>query len=245
MILFIGDIPVAARSYIYLVLAFMMIGFSTSCANRERLSDPSSRSAGNVPPVLLRIDEKAEQIVPAATEGDWPRVYAYVQDINDAWLGYQDQSIEPEREPLTPPGALLAQRFGEALYKLKEAASERSSSKTAKAANDVSAAAVNMYEYYHPAVPVDLRKLEILERRILIEASSDSFDSASTILSNAHAVWLLIQPTLRDRAGDKVVQEIGGELDRQQTALTAQDRALLTASVETTIQMIDDVQTLY
>ena len=232
----------SSRSY-YLVVAFIMIGFLASCANKERVSDPSARPVGSVPPVLLRIDEKAEQIVPAATEGDWPRVYAYVQDINDAWSGYLDQSIEPQREPLTPPGALLAQRFGEALYKLKAAATERNSSKTAKAANDVSAAAVNMYEYYHPAIPPDLRKLEILERRILIDASSDAFDSASTTLNDAHTVWLLIQPIVRDR--DKVVQEIGDELHKQQAALAAQDRTLLTASVETTIQMIDDVQTLY
>lgn len=235
----------SGRFYTFWALATMMTGLLASCAGERNEMDPSRVGAGRVPSVLLRIDEQAEQTVAAVIKDDWPRVYAYIQDIDDAWADYMNPTIEPERQPLMPPAATLAERVGAALGALKDAAARRDSPAAAKAANDVSAAAANLYEYYHPAIPPDLRRFEIFERRILIDLRYGAFDSASTTLSRAEEVWQRVRPTVARRAGSENVQAITDQLDLQKAALGKYDAVAVTASVETTIKLIDGIQALY
>jgi len=208
-----------------------MVIFFTSCASDGNDSGISLTTSGDVPPVLLRIDEKAEQIVAAVREDDWPRADVYTNDINDAWVDYENPTLDGH--------------LGDALAELKYAAAQRNSPATLRAANNVSAAAVDLYEYYHPAIPPDLRRLEILEGRILIDLGYNAIDSISATLSRANSVWQRLRPIVLAHTDEKAVQTVGHELDLQKAALAVHDLTRLTSSTETTITLINDIQSTY
>lgn len=238
----------SGRLYPYFVWAALMGVLLTSCASPKKKQFHSTQSvAGGIPPVLLQIDETADQIVAAAGEGDWPRVHADVQQINDAWVDYENPTVQPELRAPMPEAAMLAGQLNAAIHELMDAANKNDATATMTKANDVSAAAVNLFEYYNPAVPWDLRRVQILEKRILIELSSNptAFDTVADTLKRAQTTWWKVQPVVLPRAGNEAVSAVGQELDLQKASLEPHDRDILTASIERTLKLVDDILSLY
>jgi hypothetical protein len=213
-----------------------------SCATQKRAT-PTVCSVGDAPPSLLVIDEKAQQILRLAPTGDWSQIEAYIADIDDAWTNYAGTTvIKPEPGTST---ASLDEPVGEAIRVLKEAAANRDASATTKSAGDLDAAAIKLYEYHHAAVSPNLRRLEVLERQILIDLSSDAYASALRTLDCAQEVWHRVQPRIQIQAGYQAAVAMDGQFPVQRTALQVKDRATVTASVQTMLSLIDQIQHLY
>lgn len=204
-------------------------------------------SVADTTPPLQAISEKGEQIVGLVPTGDWPRIYAYIADINDMWVGYTNGAMTPgpQSEPLQPTAATLQSRVAAALGGLKDAAATRDPPKTIRTAQDLAGAASDLYEYYHAAIPPEFHRLEVLERQVLFDLSSDGYDSASRVLKEAEEAWQHVQPAILERAGFGATQAIGGELKVQRTAIDDRDRATAINSVETMLSLINGVQRLY
>lgn len=231
----------------YLALAVLTTGLLTSCTGQKREPAATVDSAGDVPPPLLGIDEKAEQIVGFVSTKDWPQIYAHLHDINDVWMNYTRAAVgsAPQSRPLSPAAAAMEKRITAALSALKDAVAKQDESATMRTASDLSAAAADLYGYYHAAIPADLRRLEVLERQMLIDLSSDTFESALRTLESAEETWRRVQPTILARAGFGTAQALGGELKVQRTAIEVRDRNVAVTSIENMLSVIRDVQRLY
>jgi len=142
------------RFYISVLLMCTIAGLAASChKNRtEPLGYVSPIEAGQ--PALQKIGQRAEAIVVTVPTEDWPRVYAYIQEISDAWQDYKHPTVNPSLEPRRLPAGMLVGNLDAAMAALKEGAAARDSARTIKAANDVNAAAVELYAYYSPTIPL-------------------------------------------------------------------------------------------
>ncbi|MGE5296559.1 MAG: hypothetical protein ACM3VT_17200 [Solirubrobacterales bacterium] len=237
----------SARFRTCLVLVVAAAGLLASCEHHNRKDVASTNAADVVQPTLLRIGEETEQIVGLVPAGDWPQIDRYVGDIDAAWKDYTNEEAEnePQFVPLSPPAATLESNVAEAVSRLRDAATKQDAGATTKAAKDLNKAVTDLYEYYHVAAPPDLHTLETLERQMLVEVSSGSFNSAANTLQRAGEVWRGIQPTILDRAGFEAAQAIGGQLKVQRIAIEARDHTAAVDSLETTLSLIEGVQRYY
>ena len=237
----------SVRRYILIIPAALALSLVTSCARNQRSSDPAELATGKVPPALLRIDQMAEQVVPAVAEGDWPRVYAYTQDISNTWNNLRNSETRAHRLPTEYPANMLTARLDMALNMLENTAAQRDSKAVMTSASNVSAAAVSLFEFYNPTVPWDLRRVEILEKRMMIELSQQpsDYDTLSAIVNRAASTWQNVRTVVLPRAGDKAVQAVNQELDLQKTSVGAHDPNALSGSIERTVKLIDEIQALY
>jgi hypothetical protein len=197
--------------------------------------------------MLLSIDQRAQQIVRLAPTGDWPQIDAYIADIDDAWARYVDTAVKPapQSESAQTTTATLEDRVAATIGELKEAAAKRDAPATTTTADRLDVAVVSLYENLHAAVSPNLRRLEVLERQILIDLSSDAYNSAMRTVDSAEAVWHRVQPRIQIRAGYEAAVTLDGQFVVQRTALQVRDRTTVIASVQTVLSLIDDIQNLY
>ncbi|MBM4028974.1 MAG: hypothetical protein FJ280_26790 [Planctomycetes bacterium] len=206
-----------ARRCIYGVLLGVLVGLGTSCGERRRETD-ALWGVLEPPEALHRISERAEDVILATADDNWPRVYRYIRDISDAWVDYQRPTVVPVITP-RPPATLMHDQLGAALARLKDAAANRHAAEAMRAANDIDAAAVDLFEYYHPTIPPDLHRMRVLQRRIMLDAAEGRLEGLPTTLTRARSAWARARPAVAIRTSANVVTTFEGNLAAQQTAL--------------------------
>ena len=231
-----------ARWCVHVILIGAMAGLVTSCAGDKK--EPStSLVLPNTSPALQRIGERAEEIIAAAADDNWPRVFTYVRDIHDAWLDYKQPTIVPLSTP-RPPSTLLHGRLDAAMGRLRAAAAARKPKETMRAANDVDAAALELFEYYNPTIPPDLHKLRALQRRIALDAADGKVNVASDTLRKVRSTWSRVRPIVEAKSGATVTTAFESTLAAQQAAINKRNAAELGISARDAMAMLDDMQQL-
>jgi len=220
--------------------------FLTSCERHRQ--EPSSvvvTEQDRIPPALQRIGQRAEGIVLAVPAEDWPRVYAYIREIDDTWKDYKQPTVQPPAEPRRYPARLMVRQLDAALAALKSAAGARDGPRTMKAANDVNAAAVDLFAFYNPSLPPDMHRLAVFERRILLDSADGDLTGASDTLDRVRGAWGRVRTTISSHVGNTVVSEFDQRIADQQAALDANDSDRLIATAKQALTMIDQMQRLY
>ncbi len=242
------DTAMRVRGLINLVVLCAIVALVTSCGKEHREREAAGSYAAwvppaPVPPALLRISERAEDVMTAAAEENWPRVLAYVRDITDAWRDYENPTVEPVSLP-RPPATLLYGQMDTSVARLQDAAAAREVTATIRAANDVDAAAAELHEYYHPAIPTDLHRLRALERRIALDAAEDKLDRTGETLSRARSAWARARPVVEANSSPTVVAALDDMMDSQQAALEAGNSDSLGIYARLAIDLIRDMERL-
>jgi hypothetical protein len=228
------------------VLMCVAAGLLSSCAKEQKeydailgFQDPNSV----VPTALQTVGVRAEELIAAASVRDWPRVYAYVRDISDAWSFFKSPTVEPV--PLVrPPATLLYGRLDVALAQLQDAAAAREPRATMRAAGDVAEAAIELSEFYNPGLSRDLYRLEVLERRIIIDAADDRIEIAGDAWRNLRDTWNRVRTTLSGQAGDNLIRAFDDSIAAQQAALRAGDALDLSANATEALTLVDRMELL-
>jgi hypothetical protein len=237
-----------ARGSINLVVLCAVAALVTSCGEEEREQAAAGSYAAwvppeRVPPALLRIGERAEDVMAAAADENWPRVLAYVRDISDAWHDYQHPTVAPVSFP-RPPATLLYGQMDTAVARLQDAAAARQATGTIRAANDVDAAAAELHEYYHPTIPTDLHRLRALERRIALDAAEGQIDGTGVTLSRARRAWTRVRPVVEVNSSPSAVAALDDMMDSQQVALEARNSDTLGIYARLAIDLIREMERL-
>jgi hypothetical protein len=242
------DAAMRVRWWINLVVLCAIVTLVTSCEKEERKQEaPASYAAWvppeQVPPALLRISERAEDVMVAAAGENWPRVLAYVRDITDAWRDYKNPTVEPVPAP-RPPTTLLYGQMDTAVARLQEAAAARLATGTMRAANEVDAAAAELHEYYHPTVPTDLHRLRALEQRIALDAAENKTDGTAETLSRARRAWTQVRPVVEANSGPRAAAALDEMMASQQVALETGNSETLGIYARQAIDLIRDMERL-
>jgi len=217
----------------------------TSCHERREESPSVAAIRDNMPPMLLRIDEQADGIVATVPTGDWPRVFAYVRDINDAWADYEHPTTSPYPRQGRPPGSMLKSKLAAAVAALQREAMAQNPGGTVRAANEVSGNALDLFDYYRPGFPPDLRRLRVLERQVVIDAEARDFNNMSGTLNRITYVWRDVRPTVLARADDATMQAFEDNIAAQEAALRTRDAPTLAYRAGNVLALLDEIQHPY
>lgn len=215
------------RVLVKVVLLSAMVGLVTSCPHFDKKVN-LALVVHSAPPELQTIAERSQQILVAAVDSNWPQVQAYAKDINAAWQQYRGPAVTPLSYP-RPPALLLRGPLEGAMFRLRYAVGKGETGETMKAANEIDAAAIQVFEYYAPTIPLDLRRLRMLEGRIMVQAVQNRTDLASDSLKEIRTVWKRLRPTVEAQSSPEAAAAFEDCLLAQQAALDRYDPDALVA----------------
>ena len=222
------------RLFLSLVLTFILL--LTACSGgAPRTTD----EAGAVPESLQAIEEGAEDIMDYVPGGNWDKVNADVQAMNDAWQEYQAEAgdVEISQE--------LSDAMISALGQLQTASQAKDAASTLQTSNDVSAAVFDLFALYDPQIPADIGRLDVLERQVILDVAAQDYEAAMATFNSMSTIWEKVKPTVMEHNGEDVIAQFEASLATQQSALEAQDAAALTNEAKIALELVDALEDVF
>ena len=194
---------------------------------------------GVVPNSLQTIEADAEDIIDFAPGGNWDRIGTDVTDIENAWKSYQPQAGNDGASQE------IQDAMASSLSQLETASTAKDSAGTMQASNDISAAVVELFALYGPAIPADIGRLDVLERQVILDIAANDYSAAMTSLANAKSDWEKVKSSVLEHGGQEVAAEFEFSLATQESALDAKDQAALTSEAKNALEIVDALEELY
>ena len=192
-----------------------------------------------VPKPLADIEAQAEDIVDKVAVGDWAAVNQDVTTMRADWT-----TFGPTAGSAGVPAA-TAGAFTTALDRLGVAAAAQDAAGTAQAANDASAATVEMLGRYDLGYPVEIGRLDVIGRQVVIDAGAGDFQAASGQIGQAEQQLAAAQPSLVAQGGDQVVTQTRATLVEMQRLADARNADGLTTQAKVLLEVVDGMERLY
>lgn len=213
---------------------FLLIGVIvlTACGGE-------SKSSGVVPDDLQTIEAAAEDIIDFAPSGNWEKINSDVTDIENAWKSYQPRASQDGASQE------IQEAMSSALSKLETASAAKDASATMQGSNDVSAAVVELFALYHPKVPADIGRLDVLERQVILDVDAKDYSAATKNLAKIMSVWSEVKPSVLDHNGKDVAAQFQESLDTQVVRLDSRNYTDLTNEARNALEIVDALEGLY
>jgi hypothetical protein len=225
------------KSSIRLFLILIGMVLITACGARP-VSTPSA-VVGVVPGSLQTIEAAAEDIIDFAPSGNWDKINKDVTDIESAWKTYEAQA---EKEGASSE---IEAAMDSALSELQTATASKDASATMQGSNHVSAAVVELFALYHPKIPADIGRLDVLERQVILDVAAQNYSAAQGNLAETKSVWEKVKPSVLEHNGKDVAAEFEAGLTAQEAALAAKDDATLTNQAKAALEIVDSLELLF
>ena len=194
---------------------------------------------GTVPAPVSTIEAQVQDIFDMVPGGDWEKVAADVAAIDQAWKAYQPQATS-DKVP-----QLFQEALTGALQRLQTAAAAKEAAGTLQAANQLSAATIDLFTVYYPTTPTDLGWLDMLERQVLLDVAGTDFAAATDSLAKISAIWARLKPAVVAHNGADTAAQFENSLATQQKALDEEDAATLTAEANSGLELVDALERLF
>jgi predicted small lipoprotein YifL len=192
-----------------------------------------------VPGSLQAIEAAAEDIIDFAPSGNWDKIGTDVSDISNAWKAYQPQAGK-DGASQDIQGSMTS-----ALTQLETASTAKDSAATMQASNNISAAVVELFALYEVTVPVDIGRLDVLERQVILDVAANDFSAAVASLDKTKSAWERVKPSVLEHKGQEVAAQFEASLATQESALDAKDAAALTDEATKALEIVDALEVLY
>ncbi|GAK52716.1 hypothetical protein U14_03971 [Candidatus Moduliflexus flocculans] len=221
---------------------FTLLGFCIVTMPMERAYSDDSASAdlnGIIPDSLTALEEQAEDIIDVVPAAKWATVNADIANIDNSWAHYHPQAEQDQVSQTTQ------QMFLEALSRLKSLAAEQDALGTMQTANDLSAAVIEMFDVYHPAIPTGIGRLDVLERQIILDVTTQKFTVAHETLTKIQTVWEQVKPSISEHNGQSSIEQFTASLTFQAQALQEKDVEKLKKEAQNGLEIVDLFEKLY
>ncbi|HLO15446.1 MAG TPA: hypothetical protein VK206_11485 [Anaerolineales bacterium] len=219
---------------------FIVIMLSASIVLTACGAQPATATTtGTVPNDLQSMEAAAEDIIDYAPSGNWDKISADVTDIANAWKSYQPQAGK------AGASQELQDAMTSALTQLQAASASKDSAATMQASNNVSAAVVELFALYHPKVPADIGRLDVLERQVILDVAKQDYSAAEASLSKAKSAWESVKSSALAHNGKEVAAQFEARLTAQASALAAKDSTALTNEARNALEIVDSLEQLY
>ena len=195
--------------------------------------------SGNVPEPLNTIEVQAEDIIDLAPGGKWERVTAAAAAISEAWQAYQTQAAN-DKVPQPLQEALTG-----AFDRLQKTSAAKDAAGALQAANDLSAAVIDLFTVYRPPMPTDLGRLDVLGQQVVLDVAADDFTAAADSLAKTNAVWGRLKPVILAHNGSDVATQFENSLTAQQEALNTENASALTTEANNSLELVDALEKLF
>lgn len=203
-------------------------------------STGASASAGTVvPKPLSDIEAQAEDVVDRVAVADWSAVVRDVATMRADWTSFGPTAASAGVPPAT------ADAFAAALDRLGTAAAAQDAAGTAQAANDASSATVEMLGRYDLGYPVEIGRLDVIGRQVVIDAGVGDFPAATAQVRQAEQQLAAAQPSLAAHGGDQVLGQTRATLAEMQRLADARNADVLTTQAKVLLEVVDGMEQLY
>jgi hypothetical protein len=199
----------------------------------------SESAQGIVPDALQTIEAQAEDIIDIVPSKNWTQIASDITTIDKAWQNYQS-SVSVDMGPQAFQDAFVA-----ALTRLKETSTAKNTKGTLQSANDLSAAVVDLFSEYNPAIPIDLGWLDVIERQTVQDATANHLSAAADNIAKANTIWVRLRSSVLAHKGTKVALEFEANLYSQRTALVAKNASNLLENANSALEIVDSLERLY
>jgi hypothetical protein len=200
----------------------------------------SSEGGGKVPEPLDTIEAQAEDIIDIVPAGKWDKVGDDVATVVEAWGTYRARALKDGADQA------LVDRFDAALVDLGASAEAREPEETMQAANDLSAPTVEFYGLYDTGRPVDIGRLDVIGRQIVLEADRQDAAAAGVQVDKAQSIWDgSLKADILDHDGKDVAGKTDASLAALQRARAAGDFVALRTQANEFLEIVDDMERLY
>jgi hypothetical protein len=203
------------------------------------LFSPTDATPGNVPAPLSTIEAQAEDIGDLLPGGDWKKISADVTSIVEAWQTYR---VQAATDHVPQP---FQETFAAALDRLQKTSAAKKAAGTLQAANDLSAAVVDLFLVYQPTIPTDLGWLDVLERQVVLDVAASDFAAAADSLAKTGAVWVRLKPVVLAHKGSDVAAQFDKSLTAQQDAVNKGNGSVLTTEASNGLELVDALEKLF
>ena len=197
----------------------------------------AAASLGPVPTQLDSLEVGAEDVIDLVPDKGWGQIARAVQAMQTAWGEYRDAAAKAD--------AALADRIDGALTALAKAAGGKDGQGAAQAANDVSAPLIELLARYDLGRPVQIGRLDVIGRQIVLDAGRRDVAAAATQVDAARAQWTAVKADVLAHKGDQVATDAEAVLEALDRALQAADAKSLTTKGTELLEIVDKMEGLY
>lgn len=205
----------------------------------QQATTQPTQVAGTVPASLESIEGAAEDIIDVVPNADWKQVRSDVDGVLRDWRTYRGTAVDDGA-----PDALVAS-FETALEQLRNASGARQAQETMQASNDLSAATVELYGLYNPAVPIDIGWLDVIGRQVVLDASANDLSAAGQTVGEMQTTWDQVRQSVIDHNGSDVAAQMDATMVSLTKALTDQDGEALTVQAKIELEVVDAMEGLF
>ena len=199
----------------------------------------STAPTGKVPDSLVVIEAQAEDIIDVTPIGNWETVNSDIVAITEAWKSYQPQA---KKDGVTQT---MLDSFDSALSNLQTAVAVQDKTTTMQASNDISAVVVDLFDLYHPAIPADVGRLDVLQRQVVFDSTAGNFTGVSDDLVDVSKVWETLKPSVLAHDGQEAADQFEAILSTQAKALDEKNSDTLTREARNALELVDVMEQLY
>jgi len=114
-----------------------------------------------------------------------------------------------------------------------------------QSANDLSAAVIELFAIYNPAIPADIGRLDVLERQVVLDVAANDYTAAAASLANVKSVWESVKPSVLAHNGKDVEAQFEASIATQESALNTKDGMALTREAKNGLEIVDALEQLY
>ena len=218
------------------VAVMALVGCNGSSGSSGSSAEGSTARAA-VPRPLNVIEAAAEDVIDQIPRGRWTRIEAGVAQLQAAWRRYQQDARATDGRQ--------AQRLDAALAVLSTQAADEDGLGVEQAANDVSAAAVELLAHYALGHPVQIGRLDVIGRQIIIEVERADLTAASAPADRARREWQAVRRSVRRHHGSRVVARTEATLRRLDAGIRAGDGRAITNESRDLLELVDAMERLY
>lgn len=191
----------------------------------------------SIPESLTLIESKSEAVIDGVP--DWASVNRDVSAIVKAWKGYLPRA---GRDRVAKN---LVYRMSTTIAHLKSASTKRQGTVTKQAANDVSRILFDILDTYHPAIPSDIGRLDVLQRQIILDVDRPNLEAARRTMADTCGVWLRLKPVILGHGGAAVTDKFDRSLAVQDGALRGGDGKALANEAKNGLEIIDELEKIF
>ena len=129
--------------------------------------------------------------------------------------------------------------------RLQSATSSKTDRATLQAANDLSAAVVDIFTVFHSRIPSDLGRLDMLERQIVLDVATKNWAAATDSRAKAGVIWARLKPFIMTQGGAKLATQFDANLAAQASGLVRKDGSTITSKAKEGLEIVDALEKLY
>jgi hypothetical protein len=198
----------------------------------------SSPHAVEAPPRALNaLEASSEDVIDQVPKGRWARIEHAVSEMQRDWGQYRRSAATVDRRQAT--------RLAVALRSLASNAAAHDGIGTTQAANDVSAPVVELLDHYSIGHPVQVGRLDVIGRQVVIDVRRSDDDRVRHDVDGARREWTALRRSVERHHGTRVAARTDEVMGGLLAATTALDGRALERNADELLVLVDRMERLY